>query len=208
MKSEDLLYAMGAVDEDLISEAEEQPARRKVPVWQIATAAAAAVVICAGVYILPAMQPAGMAGPEAEAQDVHNGTFSELMDVAGGTLNDSAADGDEYKYVTDQSTVRAPSATKQEAAGETDGVCEPVFRTEQGRYMLLGEEFPLKSKLPADARYLGELVLTVWDEPAWPSVGTEELVGCAVWQSEDGEYLYIQNPTSTGGWLQATKQKQ
>ncbi|MBQ3134886.1 MAG: hypothetical protein IJB75_03635 [Oscillospiraceae bacterium] len=207
MNTEYLLDAVGHIDDELILEAEERPARRRVPVWQVATAAAAAVVVCAGLYLLPAVQPAGMAAPEAEAQSTHNGvfgTFSDVMDAAGGILADGAVD-DRYKYMTEQSTARAPSAADKGAAGETAGVFEPVFRTEQGRYVLVGEEFPLQSELPDDVRYLGELAFTAPDEPSYPSVGTKELVGRPVWQSEDGEYLYIQNPA--GGWLQATRQQ-
>ncbi len=194
MKREHLLDAIGKLDDDLIVEADAKPAHRKLPLWQMATAAAAAVVVCAGLYILPAMQPAGMAAPESQ------GTNDALADVAGGVL----ADG-EYEYFTGQSAVRAPSTANKENVDGAQGVFEPVFRTEQGRYMLIGEEFPIKSKLPEDVQYVGELAATKPGEPVYPSVGTKELVGLPVWQSVDGEYLYIQ--TSDGQWLQATRSK-
>lgn len=203
MKAEHLLDAMEHIDDELILEANERPVRRKRPLWQVATAAAAAVVVCAGLYILPAMQPAGMAAPENQGAGFD--MFQDTADVASGTLADGAL-LDEYKYKTEseQSSLRAPSTAAKDGVGEM-GVCEPVFRTEQGRYLLVGEELPIKSKLPEDAQYLGELVETNYDKPAFPSVGTKELVGCAVWQSKDGDYLYIQSPA--GGWLQATRQK-
>lgn len=197
MNGEQLLDVLGQLDDDLILEAEETPVRRKFPLWQAATAAAAAVVICAGAYLLPAMQPADVAAPESQRTDSKEfmtDVADDVFDVAGGT-------NDEYKYVTDQSAARAPLAGEKESAG----VFEPVFCTEQGRYVLVGEAFPLKSKLPDDVRYLGELTLTAPGKQVYPCVGTEELVGCPVWQSADGEYLYIQNPA--GGWLQATRQK-
>lgn len=201
MKSEQLLDAIGKIDDDLILEAEEKTVPRKRPVWQLATAAAAALVVCVGAYLWPAMQPAGMAAPESQGTD-NMGLMNDVADVVDGTVADSEY---EYKYFTDQSTVRAPSTANKEGAGAAQGVFEPVFRTEQGRYLLVGEQFPIKSKLPDGVRYLGELAKTEAGEPVYPCVGTEELVGCSVWQSVDGEYLYIQSPA--GGWLQATRQR-
>lgn len=204
MKSEYLLNAIGAIDDDLIVEAEEKPVHRKLPLWQMATAAAAALVVCMGAYLWPAMQPAGAAAPENQGVNNKFDLFADVADVAGGTLADGALE--EYEYKTNsESSLRAPSAASKDGAGATQGVFEPVFCTEQGRYVLIGEEFPLKSKLPDDVRYLGELVQTDHDKPVYPCVGTKELVGCSVWQSKDGEYLYIQSPA--GGWLQATRQK-
>lgn len=204
MKREHLLDAIGMLDDDLIVEAAAKPARRKLPVWQVATAAAAAVVVCAGLYILPAMQPAGMAAPENQVMNDRFDPFADVADVAGGMLADGTLEEYEYKS-SSESALRAPSTANKDAAGTAQGVFEPVFRTEQGRYLLIGEELPIKAKLPDDVRFLGELVITAPDEPGYPSVGTKELVGQPVWESVDGEYLYIQ--TSDGRWLQATRQK-
>ena len=203
MNRYDLLEAIGKLDDDLILEAEEKPTRRTFPVWQAATAAAAAVVMCAGVYLWPAMQPAGMAAPESQVTD-NTGLMNDVADVAGGMLADGALEDYEYKS-SSESALRAPSTANKDTTGTTQGVFEPVFRTEQGRYLLVGEELPLKTKLPDDVRYLGELAATDHDKPVYPCVGTKELVGCPVWQSEDGDYLYIQSPA--GGWLQATRQE-
>ncbi len=204
MKREHLLDAIGMLDDDLIVEAAAKPARRKLPVWQMATAAAAAVVVCAGLYILPAMQPAGMAAPENQVMNDRFDPFADVADVAGGVLADGTLEEYEYKS-SSESALRAPSTANKDTAGTTQGVFEPVFRTEQGRYLLVGEELPIKAKLPEDVLFLGELVLTAPDEPGYPSVGTKELVGQPVWESVDGEYLYIQ--TSDGRWLQATRSK-
>lgn len=204
MKREHLLDAIGMLDDDLIVEAAAKPARRKLPVWQMATAAAAAVVVCVGAYLWPAMQPAGAAAPENQGLNNKFDLFADVADTAGGVLADGTLEEYEYKS-SSESALRAPSTANKDTAGTTQGVFEPVFRTEQGRYLLVGEELPLKAKLPDDVRYLGELAATDHDKPVYPCVGTKELVGCSVWQSEDGEYLYIQSPA--GGWLQATRQK-
>lgn len=194
MKSEQLLDAIGMLDDDLIVEAEEKVARRKLPVWQMATAAAAAVVVCAGLYILPAMQPAGMAAPESQV------VSDAMADVAGGILADGALD--EYKYKTGQFAVRAPSTANKDTAGETQGVLEPKFFTSQGVYLPVGDEGEfIRDKLPEDMQFLGELVNAVPGKRVYPSTGTQELVGCPVWQSEDGEYLCIR--VSDGQWLNA-----
>lgn len=203
MKSEHLLGAIGEIDADLIVEADEKPARRRRSVWRLATAAAAALIVCAGVYLWPAIQPAETAAPESQGTD-NMGLMNDVADVAGGVLADGALEDYEYKS-SSESSLRAPTATNKDGAGETQGVFEPVFRTEQGRYLLVGEELPIKSKLPDDVQYLGELAATDNAKPVYPSVGTKELVGLSVWQSADGEYLYIQSPA--GGWLQATRQK-
>ena len=200
MNAEHLLDAMERIDDELILEAAGKPNRRKRPLWQVATAAAAAVVVCAGLYILPAMQPAGTAAPESGTT---NGLFEDVADTAGIVTDGSR---DEYKYMTDSSMSQTQeSVTGRGEATPNQGVFEPVFCTEQGRYMLVGEELPIKSKLPDGVQYVGELAQTSYDKPVYPSVGTKELVGCSVWQSADGEFLYIQNPA--GGWLQATRSK-
>ncbi len=190
MRAEHLLDAMEYIDRELILEAEEAPVRRRLPVWQLASAAVAAVVLCAGLYLLPAMQPAGMAAPEDEAQN----SSLILGDTADGTNGD-------YEYRT-EGVKEAPSASqKQEsAAGETHGgVVEPQFFTERGVYLFA--EFGLKQKLPENVRYLGELSDVTSETQGYPAVRAKELVGQPVWESEDGEYLYVQMPE--GGWWTA-----
>lgn len=202
MKNEHLLDAVGMLDEDLILEAEEKPARRKVPVWQLASAAAAALVVCVGVCLWPALQPAGMAAPEN--QGVDNKLFADVADVAGGTQADGAL-LDEYKYKTEseQSSLRAPSAANKDTAGEM-GIVEPRFFTQRGVYLLTAIDFV--QTLPENVQYLGELADAMSEEQNYPSVRGEELVGRSVWESADGEYLYIQMPE--GGWWTAKRYRQ
>lgn len=196
MKSEYLLDAIGLLDGELIVEAEEKPARRKVPLWQTATAAAAALAVCAGLYLLPAMQPAGTAAPEH--QGVDNET-SDVADIAGGTLADGAL-LDEYKYKTesDRSSLHAPSTAGKDGVGEM-GIAEPQFFTQRGVYLLTAIDF--MQTLPENVRYLGELSDVTDGEWSYPAVRSAELVGRNVWESEDGEYLYVQMPQ--GGWWTA-----
>ena len=197
MKAEHLLDAMEHIDDELILEANERPMRRKLPLWQVATAAAAAVVVCAGLYILPAMQPAGMAAPENQGAGFD--MFQDTADVAGGTPADGAL-LDEYKYKTEseQSSLRAPSTAAKDGVGEM-GIAEPQFFTQRGVYLLTAIDF--MQVLPENVRYLGELSDVTSGTWSYPAVRAKELVGRPVWESEDGEYLYIQ--MSEGGWWPA-----
>lgn len=204
MKPEHILDAIGMLDDDLIVEAEAKPARRRLPVWQMATAAAAALVVCAGLYLLPAMQPAGMAAPERQGVDNGFELFEDVADVAGGSLADGALP-DEYKYKTESSeqpSLRAPSTAVKDGVGEM-GIMEPQFFTQRGVYLLTAIEF--KQELPENVLYLGELSDVTLEAWSYPAVRDKELVGQSVWESEDGEYLYVQMPE--GGWWTAKLNK-
>ena len=199
MKREYLLDAIGLLDDDLIVEADEKPARNKRPVWQMATAAAAALIVCAGLYLVPAMQPAGTAAPE-DNQGVYNEFCADAEDIAGGTQADGAL-LDEYKYKTEseQPSLRAPSTAVKDGVGEM-GIAEPQFFTQRGVYLLTALDF--MQTLPENVRYLGELSDVTSEGWGYPAVRSKELVGQSVWESVDGEHLYVQTPQ--GGWWTAT----
>lgn len=194
MTSESLLDAIGQVDDDLVLEA-AAPARRPIP-WGKAAGLAAALFLLVGLANLPGLLPfpgadSGAAAPESDRllEDV-------MMDVD--------TKGKDYEYRVDQeSQVQTPSqANKSEsmtAGGTQQDIMEPKFFTERGVYLLVA---PLTQTPPPEgAKALGELAASVPGKQAYPSTGTQALVGCPVWEREDGEYLYVQLPDSK--WLTA-----
>lgn len=194
MTSEFLLDAIGQMDDELVLEA-ATPSRRTIP-WSKVAGLAAAIAVCVGIARIPGVLPftganSGAAAPEAENA---MGSLSNRFDG--------------YEYVADQeSVVQEPSATagskentKAEAADGTQGIFEPRFVTRRGVYLLTA---PPAQPEPPDTTMneLGVLIADVPGEQIYPSTGTQELVGCPVWESEDGEYLYVQLPD--GLWLTA-----
>ena len=89
----------------------------------------------------------------------------------------------------------APSATGK----ENNHPMEPKFFTQRGVYLMTVP--PTVQSLPEDCIELGALVSAVPGTKAYPSTGTQELVGCSVWESADGTMLYIQ--MTDGKWLAA-----
>lgn len=200
MTSEFLLEAIGQMDDELVLEA-AAPVRRTIP-WAKVSGLAAALLLCVGIAHIPGLLPmkglsAGTAAPEV------GGGFPLLNDAV---LDQDAEDTFEYRS-EQESQVQAPSAAnKSESAaadGTAQGVMEPKFFTQRGVYLLIAP--PSQAKLPDDAKMkeLGKLASAVPGTQVYPSTGTEELVGCPVWESEDGEYLYIQLPN--GDWLTAKR---
>lgn len=203
MTSEFLLEAIGQMDDELVLEA-AAPVRRAIP-WAKVSGLAAAVLLCVGIAHIPGLLPmkglsAGTAAPE----------------VGGGfpLLNDAVPDqdvNDSYEYRSEQeSQVQEPSAAnKSESAtadGAAQGVMEPKFFTQRGVYLpivLDSESIKQKTPPPENASPLGNLVIAVPGKQVYPSTGTQALLGCPVWESEDGEYLYVQLPD--GDWLTAER---
>jgi len=199
MTRESLLDAIGQIEDELIMEA-AAPARRSIP-WLKVSGWAAALVLCVGVASLPGLMPQYASGTAAPESDFVLGDM--MLD------QDTKSDGFEYRS-EQESQVKEPSAAnKTESAsaaadGAAQGLMEPKFFTQRGLYMLMGDEFPYKPKLP-DTEHLnklGALVTAVPGAKVYPSTGTEEYVGCPVWESADGKTLYIELPD--GGCLFAT----
>ena len=196
MTSEILLEAIGQMDDALVMEAAE-PSRRTIP-WSRVAGWAAALLLCVGVASLPDLLPMNGTGSTAAPE-------SDF--ILGDVIPDQDAKGDDYEYRSDQeSQVLEPSAAnKAESAtadGATQSVMEPKFFTQRGVYLLTGDD-PYKPKMPflTNANALGDLVAAVPGEQVYPSTGTQELVGCFVWESVDGKTLYIELPD--GGCLVA-----
>lgn len=196
MTSEFLLDAIGQMDDDLVTEA-TAPTRRAIP-WLQVSGWAAVLLLCVGVASLPGLLPmngAGSAAPEADR-------------FLGDVMLDQEFNADGFEYRSEpESQAQTPSAsdkTKTEAASTTQGVFEPLFFTQRGVYMLIGDEFPYEPKLPdtESLNELGVLVAAVPGKQVYPSTGTQEYVGCPVWESENGKVLYIR--LKDGGYLFAT----
>ena len=194
MTSECLLEAIGQLDDELVLEA-AAPAKRYIP-WKQAAGLAAAVLLCVGIAHMPGspLKGADAAAPENGAPQEE--TKHHLMaDAAGGT--------NDYEYRTEQeSQVREPSASQKAESAVTDGamgIVEPQFFTERGVYLLVALRH--QTPPPEGARELGTLTEYRYGERSYPAVRGKELVGCPVWESEDGEYLYVQ--VSDEDWLTA-----
>ena len=192
MTSESLLDAIGQVDDDLVLEA-AAPARRPIPRVK-AAGLAAALFLLVGIANLPGLLPfpganSGAAAPESDW-------------LLGDAMMDVDTKGKDYEYRADQeSQVQTPSQENKSESMTADGtqqdILEPKFVTERGVYLLVA---PLQQTPPPEgAKKLGKLVAAVPGEQVYPSTGTKALVGCPVWESEDGEYLYVQLPDSK--WL-------
>ena len=182
MTSEFLLEAMGHIDDDLVLEARQTPARRPIP-WARIAGLAAAVVLCVGIARMPGFLPlngASSGGAVQEADDSATGASGVLQD----------------QYRGDQET----STEEPSAAGkENNHPMEPKFFTQRGVYLMAVP--PTVQSLPEGCTELGTLVSAGSGEAVYPSTGTEELAGCTVWESADGNMIYIR--MTDGRWLSA-----
>ena len=198
MTKEQLLDAIGQIDDDLITEA-AVPVRRTPRRALIGLAAA--LVLCVGLLSLPALSPQTTSSDTAalaesasgEAENAHPTADQEFQIMADDTLR-----GEEN---TPKGPIPQASATAGKDAGVAAGVFEPRFITPRGTYLPI--EFPnpedSSPALPVDAVSLGTLQQYPCDDPSVPTTPTKSLVGCPVWESKDGSRLYIQLPDSQ--WL-------
>ncbi|MBE6973221.1 MAG: hypothetical protein E7440_04985 [Ruminococcaceae bacterium] len=184
MTSEFLLDAIGQMDDELVTQA-AAPTRRAIP-WLKVSGLAAAVVLCVGVASLP-----GLLSMNGAASGMTTAPESDF--ILGDALLDYEYRSEQESQVKDSSTNKSES-TVADGSAPTQGVFAPLFFTQRGVYFLIGEEFPYKPKLPDTEvlKGLGVLVASVPGEQVYPSTGTQEYVGCPVWESADGKTLYIQ----------------
>jgi len=199
MTSEFLLDAIGQMDDELVMEAAE-PTRRAIP-WLKVSGWAAALLLCVGVASLPDLMPQYASGGVQESDSVFE-NFTADMELQDGTDN-------KFEYRSEQeSQVKEPSAANKTESATADatsqGIMEPQFFTERGVYMLIGDEFPYKPKMPdtEPLKELGVLVAAVPGKQVYPATRSKDYVGCPVWESADGKTLYIKLPD--GGCLFAT----
>ena len=180
MTREELLEAIGRVDDDLIQEAEDyrRPARRLgLTHWRPLAGGLAACLVLAAVLYLPFGMSggdnttSGAAGSSSTAQDSGSGSWSG----SGEALPENPSAGDES----------SGGSSSQEG-----GAVQDVLRTPAGEYTLTGE---LASALPEGSRQLGVLFLEGEDSQDQLYTTRREYAGCMLWEGPDGT-LYVKLP--------------
>ena len=156
MTREELLEAIGRVDDDLIQEAEDcrLPARRPgLPHWRPLAGGLAACLVLAAVFYLPF----GMSG--------------------GGDNTTSGAAG------SSSAAQEVESESSGGASSQEGGAAQDVLRTPAGEYTLTGE---MASALPEGSRQLGVLFLEGEDSQDGLYTTRREYAGCMLWEGPDG----------------------
>lgn len=180
MTREELLEAIGRVDDDLIQEAEDYrlPARRPgLAHWRPLAGGLAACLVLAAVLYLPFGMSggdnttSGAAGSSSTAQDSGSGSWSG----SGEALPENPSAGDES----------SGGSSSQEG-----GAAQDVLRTPAGEYTLTGE---MASALPEGSRQLGVLFLEGEDSQEGLYTTRREYAGCMLWEGPDGT-LYVKLP--------------
>ena len=180
MTREELLEAIGRVDDDLIQEAEDYrlPARRLgLTHWRPLAGGLAACLVLAAVLYLPFGMSggdnttSGAAGSSSTAQDSGSGSWSG----SGEALPENPSAGDES----------SGGSSSQEG-----GAAQDVLRTPAGEYTLTGE---MASALPEGSRQLGVLFLEGEDSQDQLYTTRREYAGCMLWEGPDGT-LYVKLP--------------
>ena len=180
MTREELLEAIGRVDDDLIQEAEDYrlPARRLgLTHWRPLAGGLAACLVLAAVLYLPFGMSggdnttSGAAGSSSTAQDSGSGSWSG----SGEALPENPSAGDES----------SGGSSSQEG-----GAAQDVLRTPAGEYTLTGE---MASALPEGSRQLGVLFLEGEDSQEGLYTTRREYAGCMLWEGPDGT-LYVKLP--------------
>ena len=180
MTREELLEAIGRVDDDLIQEAEDYrlPARRLgLTHWRpLAGGLAACLVLAAVLYL-----PFGMSGGDNTTSGAA-GSSSTAQDSGSGSWSGSG-----------EALPENPSARDESSGGSSSqegGAAQDVLRTPAGEYTLTGE---LASALPEGSRQLGVLFLEGEDSKEGLYTTRREYAGCMLWEGPDGT-LYVKLP--------------
>ena len=181
MTREELLEAIGRVDDDLIQEAEDcrLPARRPgLPHWRpLAGGLAACLVLAAVLYL-----PFGMSGGGDNTTSGAAGSSSAAQDSGSGSWSGSG-----------EALPENPSAGDESSGGSSSqegGAAQDVLRTPAGEYTLTGE---MASALPEGSRQLGVLFLEGEDSQEGLYTTRREYAGCMLWEGPDGT-LYVKLP--------------
>ena len=188
MTSEELLNAIGQVDDDLIQEAEAYRPPAKVLLfarWKpLIGGLAAACLVVAALTHLPTMGNLAGGGASADATTAGQTESS----AGGGTGTADSGEGTVGNGLpsapADPSDGESASPS-QEQQGESS-----VLRTPAGDYALTGE---VVSELPENSRQLGVLFLEGEDSESQLYTGRKEYAGCMLWEGPDGT-LYVQLP--------------
>ena len=181
MTREELLEAIGRVDDDLIQEAEDYrlPARRPgLAHWRpLAGGLAACLVLAAVLYL-----PFGMSGGGDNTTSGAAGSSSAAQDSGSGSWSGSG-----------EALPENPSAGDESSGGSSSqegGAAQDVLRTPAGEYTLTGE---MASALPEGSRQLGVLFLKGEDSQDQLYTSRREYAGCMLWEGPDGT-LYVKLP--------------
>ena len=181
MTREELLEAIGRVDDDLIQEAEDYrlPARRPgLAHWRpLAGGLAACLVLAAVLYL-----PFGMSGGGDNTTSGAAGSSSAAQDSGSGSWSGSG-----------EALPENPSAGDESSGGSSSqegGAAQDVLRTPAGEYTLTGE---MASALPEGSRQLGVLFLEGEDSQDQLYTSRREYAGCMLWEGPDGT-LYVKLP--------------
>lgn len=181
MTREELLEAIGRVDDDLIQEAEDYrlPARRLGWThWRpLAGGLAACLVLAAVLYL-----PFGMSGGGDNTTSGAAGSSSAAQDSGSGSWSGSG-----------EALPENPSAGDESSGGSSSqegGAAQDVLRTPAGEYTLTGE---MASALPEGSRQLGVIFLEGEDSQEGLYTTRREYAGCMLWEGPDGT-LYVKLP--------------
>ena len=181
MTREELLEAIGRIDDDLIQEAEDyrRPARRLgLTHWRpLAGGLAACLVLAAVLYL-----PFGMSGGGDNTTSGAAGSSSTAQDSGSGSWSGSG-----------EALPENPSAGDESSGGSSSqegGAAQDVLRTPAGEYTLTGE---MASALPEGSRQLGVLFLEGEDSQEGLYTTRREYAGCMLWEGPDGT-LYVKLP--------------
>ena len=198
MTSEQLLDAIGQIDDDLIAEAAVTP--RRIPLRAL-TGLAAALMLCVGLLYVPTRLSDEAKMGQTAAPEAADGAAENIY------LYDQ-----EYQYTADstnrdvtgktETSLPQASVTAGSGTGAISDVCKPMFITPRGTYHIVMLPTDTSPTLPADAVSLGTLQRYPCDDASLPTVNEDTLVGHPVWESGDGSHLYIQTPT---GWYIAAR---
>lgn len=183
MTAEELLEAIGQVDDDLIQEAEAYrlPARKpRFSYWKPLAGGLAACLVLAALFHLPSgMLSGGSSGATAGSQ-------AESSAAA-----DSSAGGGSSPQEPESQDEPAGGNASSGSDSSWDFVSsETLLCTPDRTYTLTGE---IISALPEDSRQLGVLFLEGEDSASHLYTSRKEYAGCMLWQGPDGT-LYVQIP--------------
>ena len=191
MTPEELLVAIGRIDDDLIQEAEDYrlPARRfGLTHWKPLAGGLAACLVLAAVLHLPFGMSGGGdaasgAGEPASSQNSQAESSAETaQDSGSGSWSGSGA-----------ALPGEPSAGNESSGGASSqegGAAQDVLRTPAGEYTLTGE---VASALPEGSRQLGVLFLEGEESQNQLYTSRREYAGCMLWEGPDGT-LYVKLP--------------
>lgn len=196
MTREELLEAIGQVDDGLIQEAEDYrlPAHGSgLSHWKPLAGGLAACLVLAAVLYLPfGMTGAGGDSTASGAAGSSSAAQESQIDHSAGTAQDSGSGEGSGDGSAQPGEPSAGDGTSNGASAQEGGGGQDVLRTPAGEYRLTGD---MVSDLPADCRQLGVLFLEGEDSRDQLYTTRREYAGCMLWEGPDGT-LYVKLPGS------------